>query len=62
LRIGIGRRDSTRQITGHVLGKFEPSENELLEKILGRAAGQVGCWLAEGLPKAMSQFNGRIEV
>ena len=60
LRIGIGRRDSTRQITNHVLGKFEPAESELLEKVLSRAAGQVDCWLAEGLPKAMSQFNGKI--
>ena len=62
LRIGIGRKDSVRQITNHVLGKFEPAENELLEKVLSRAAGQVGCWLDEGLPKAMSLFNGKIEV
>jgi len=60
LRIGIGRKDSTRQITNHVLGKFEADEGGLLEKVLDRAAGQVECWLNEGLPKAMSQFNGKI--
>ena len=60
LRIGIGRKDSTRQITNHVLGKFEADEGGLLEKVLDRAAGQVECWLSEGLPKAMSQFNGKI--
>ena len=60
LRIGIGRKDSVRQITNHVLGKFEAGESEMLEKVLGRAAGQVECWLNEGLPKAMSQFNGKI--
>ena len=61
LRIGIGRRDGARQITNYVLGKFEPAEQELLEKILERAANQVECWLAAGLQKAMSQFNGVID-
>ena len=61
LRIGIGRRDSARQIANYVLGKFDSSENELLEKVLSRAAGQIECWLNDGLPKAMSLFNGKIE-
>ena len=60
LRIGIGRKDSAREITDYVLGKFEKSENELLEKVLERAAGQIDCWLESGLQKAMSQFNGVI--
>ena len=58
LRIGIGRKDSRREIAGHVLGKLSPTEMVLMEKVLVRAAGQVECWLAHGLPKAMSQFNG----
>ena len=33
----------------------------VLEKILARAADEVECWLAHGLQKAMSQFNGVIE-
>ena len=61
LRIGIGRKDGARQITNYVLGKFEPAEQEVLEKILERAANQVECWLAAGLQKAMSQFNGVID-
>jgi PTH1 family peptidyl-tRNA hydrolase len=60
LRIGIGRKAGTRQIINYVLGKFDSSENELLEKILERAAGQIQCWLAAGIQKAMSQFNGAI--
>jgi peptidyl-tRNA hydrolase, PTH1 family len=58
LRLGIGRKDETRQIVGHVLGKFSVAENALLDKVLERAAGQLECWLAEGIQKAMSQFNG----
>jgi peptidyl-tRNA hydrolase, PTH1 family len=61
LRIGIGRKDGGRQISNYVLGKFETSETELLEKILERAASQIECWLQSGLPKAMSQFNGVVD-
>lgn len=62
LRIGIGRKSDARQIAGYVLGKFEVSENELLEKILDRAANQVETWLAHGLQKAMNQFNGAVSL
>ena len=61
LRIGIGRKDGARQITGHVLGRFDDAEAQLLEKVLERASGQIDCWLAAGLQKAMSQFNGVVD-
>jgi len=60
LRIGIGRKDEARQITGHVLGKFSAAENALLETVLERAAGQLECWLDAGIQKAMSLFNGAV--
>ncbi|HEX5222291.1 MAG TPA: aminoacyl-tRNA hydrolase [Verrucomicrobiae bacterium] len=62
LRIGIGRKDATRQITGHVLGRLSKDELAVMEKVLVRAADQVECWLAHGLQKAMSQFNGTVEL
>lgn len=58
LRIGIGRKDSSRQITNYVLGQFAKDEADLLEKVLARAAGQVECWASGGIAKAMNQFNG----
>lgn len=61
LRIGIGRKDNLRQITGHVLGKFSSDEAALLEKVLDRTARQLECWLADGIQKAMSQFNGVVD-
>jgi PTH1 family peptidyl-tRNA hydrolase len=61
LRIGIGRKDGSREITNYVLGKFDSSENELLKKVLERAVGQVECWLDAGIEKAMSQFNGVVD-
>jgi peptidyl-tRNA hydrolase, PTH1 family len=60
LKIGIGRKDGLREITGHVLGRFDKAENELLEKVLDRAAGQVKTWLEAGVEKAM-QSNGSVE-
>ncbi|HUC84000.1 MAG TPA: aminoacyl-tRNA hydrolase [Candidatus Acidoferrales bacterium] len=60
LRIGIGRQNGLRRITGHVLGKFSAAENALLEQVLERAAGQLECWLNAGIQKAMSQFNGAV--
>jgi peptidyl-tRNA hydrolase, PTH1 family len=61
LRIGIGRVDGAREITNYVLGKFDSTENELLKKVLERAADQIECWLDAGIEKAMSQFNGVID-
>ena len=60
LKIGIGRKDNLREITGHVLGRFDGAESELLKKVLDRAAGQVETWLDGGLEKAM-QCNGNVE-
>jgi PTH1 family peptidyl-tRNA hydrolase len=60
LKIGIGRKDNMREITGHVLGRFDKTENELLEKVLDRASRQVETWLEAGVEKAM-QSNGSIE-
>jgi peptidyl-tRNA hydrolase, PTH1 family len=62
LRLGIGRADGAREITGHVLGRFDAAEAALMEKVLVRAADQVECWLAGGIEKAMNQFNGNVET
>jgi len=58
-RIGIGRKDGLREIAGHVLGKFDAAEGELLEKVLDRAVDQVETWLDAGMEKAV-QLNGAI--
>ena len=61
LRIGIGRKDGRREITGHVLGQFASDEAGLMEKVLERAVDQTECWLTAGIGKAMSQFNGVVD-
>ena len=61
LRLGIGRAEGAREITNHVLGRFNAAEAALVEKVLGRAADQVECWLDAGIEKAMNQFNGVVD-
>ncbi|HEX4342663.1 MAG TPA: aminoacyl-tRNA hydrolase [Verrucomicrobiae bacterium] len=61
LRIGIGRKDAAREITGHVLGKFDKAEAALMEKVLTAAGDQAECWLRDGIQKAMNQFNGVVD-
>lgn len=58
LRVGIGRRAGAREITGHVLGRFSAAEMDAVQKVLGVAADQAGCWLTAGVQKAMNDFNG----
>jgi len=59
-KIGIGRKDGLREITGHVLGRFDAGESEVIKKVLDRAAVQVETWLDAGIEKAM-QLNGNVE-
>jgi PTH1 family peptidyl-tRNA hydrolase len=61
LRLGIGRKDGRREITGHVLGQFVAAEAVIMEKVLARAVDQMECWLSAGIDKAMSQYNGVVD-
>ena len=61
LRLGIGRQAGAREITDYVLGRLDRAEAALMEKVLDRAAGQVECWLDDGIQKAMNQFNGVVD-
>ena len=61
LRVGIGRLEGAREITGHVLGRFGSTEAKLADKVLTVAASQAEAWLVAGIQKAMSQFNGTVQ-
>ena len=61
LRVGIGRQDGAREITGHVLGRFGSTEAKLAAKVVAGAADQAVVWLEAGIQKAMSQFNGAVD-
>lgn len=59
LKIGVGRRKQG-SVHGHVLGRFEERERQLLACVLERAADQVVAAVAEGFEAAMSRYNGLV--
>lgn len=62
LRLGIARPPGeTRDIAGHVLGRFDEVERKLLETVLQQSVRQVECWAAEGIALAMNRFNGLVK-
>lgn len=65
LRLGIGRNDEgpsgMREISGHVLGRFSASEQEVFGRVLPQAVAQVTCWLEQGIEKAMARYNGPVK-
>jgi PTH1 family peptidyl-tRNA hydrolase len=61
LRIGIGRRaEGGREITDHVLGRFERAEWIWFERVLERVVDQMECWLEAGVQVAMNRYNGAV--
>src|SRR5579883_1570789 len=60
-RLGIGRTEGPREITGHVLGRFNSTELATVDKVLTAAVDQAETWLTAGIQKAMSQFNGAVD-
>ena len=58
LRLGIGRPEPDRDVSGFVLGKFAEAETELLERVLETAADQLACWVLEGIQQSMNNYNG----
>ena len=58
LRLGIGRPEPNRDVSGFVLGQFAEAETELLERVLETAADQLACWVLQGIGPAMNNYNG----
>ncbi len=58
LRIGIGKSDVTTKAIGHVLGKFSPSEAEVVREVLYLSTKAVELSLKQGFEKSMSCYNG----
>jgi PTH1 family peptidyl-tRNA hydrolase len=57
LRIGIGASSGGDQLIDHVLGQFERSEKEAVNKAIERAAEAIEQVAAEGIESAMNNYN-----
>ena len=62
LRIGVGPRPpEVGDLADFVLGEFSPEERRTLEQLLDPLTEAVECWLGEGIERAMSRFNPRVD-
>jgi peptidyl-tRNA hydrolase, PTH1 family len=57
LRIGIGPVPPKWDAADFVLGKFNRSEQTVIEEMIALAAEGVECWAANGTQTAMSRYN-----
>jgi PTH1 family peptidyl-tRNA hydrolase len=57
LRLGVGRGDGRRDLSDHVLAKFERGEQAELESFITRAADAAEMFAAEGILKVMNVYN-----
>ena len=57
LRVGVGRGDGRRDLADHVLSRFEPGEQAVVDAAIERAADAVQVFAAEGIAAVMNRFN-----
>ena len=57
LRVGVGRGDARRDLSDHVLAKFEPDERPIIAEAAARAADAAELFIAEGIGVVMNRFN-----
>lgn len=58
LRIGIGKSDGKKETISHVLGKFNPTETQVITEILYISVKAIEFSFKEGIEKSMSRYNG----
>jgi PTH1 family peptidyl-tRNA hydrolase len=57
MRVGVGRGEARRDLSDHVLGRFETGERDIVSAAVLRAADATETFLREGIERAMSAFN-----
>ena len=56
IKLGVGKDKSN--VIGHVLGKFDPTTRETMDKVVAAAAKAAAVVLSEGPDQAMNAYNG----
>ncbi len=57
LRIGVGAA-AEGELVNHVLSRFRPSEQAVIEEATEQAAQAVAVWIEHGTEVCMNQYNG----
>lgn len=56
LKLGVGKDKSN--VIAHVLGKFDPTTREVMDKVVAEAVKALKCILESGADAAMNGYNG----
>lgn len=59
IKVGIGRPQGQRDVTGHVLGRFSAEENGMLDTVVSRSAEACVAVMEHGVAAAMNTCNTR---
>jgi PTH1 family peptidyl-tRNA hydrolase len=57
MRVGVGRGSDDRDLSDHVLGRFDASERETVSAAVLRAADATEMFISEGIERVMNAFN-----
>lgn len=57
IRVGIGRESLSGDVSGYVLGKIKPEEQDILTTAIIKAADAALVIISKGTAAAMNQFN-----
>jgi PTH1 family peptidyl-tRNA hydrolase len=57
MRVGVGRGDNRRDLSDHVLGRFDAAEHDTVSAAVLRAADASELFLSEGIERVMNVFN-----
>jgi PTH1 family peptidyl-tRNA hydrolase len=61
MRIGVGRGDTRRDFSGHVLSRFDANERRLVQETVERATDAVELFVTSGIEPMMNRFNRTTE-
>jgi PTH1 family peptidyl-tRNA hydrolase len=61
MRVGVGRGDSQRDLSDHVLGRFAADERDTVSAAVLRAADATETFLSDGIERVMNVFNAATE-
>ena len=62
MRVGVGRGDNGRDLSDHVLGRFEAAERDTVSAAVLRAADATEVFISEGIERVMNAFNAATDT
>jgi PTH1 family peptidyl-tRNA hydrolase len=62
MRVGVGRGEGDRDLSDHVLGRFDASERETVSAAVLRAADATEMFVSEGIERVMNAFNAATDT